>query len=149
MLEESVLFQKQMEEGKVCYGIDLKKKNQILICLWNVRKWLNYLQFPNQPLRHQITWLCPLSLGKKAALSHIQPIVFPIFLKESLKWFIAIACLFCQQTVSAQIAVKVISGMQFSNRTWKSIKSFSVRFNIAASLLLGSNWSHIDGFVLK
>lgn len=32
MLEESVLFQKQMEEDKVCYGIDLKK-NQILICI--------------------------------------------------------------------------------------------------------------------
>lgn len=29
MLEESVLFQKQMEEGKVCYGIDLKKKSNL------------------------------------------------------------------------------------------------------------------------
>lgn len=29
MLEESVLFQKQMEEGKVCYGIDFLKKSNL------------------------------------------------------------------------------------------------------------------------
>lgn len=38
MLEESVLFQKQMEEGKVCYGIDFKKK---------IKSWFAYEMWEN------------------------------------------------------------------------------------------------------